>query len=165
MSPPYPIGLTSRNHDQRAVRFCSNRINLRCIDFATRRQGRSEAPGHGRSIANLSPVTGRRPESAPPENATSDNWSYHEWRYLRECCGCIVQHLSPRLSAPARMLREHVPVLAAQIVESLANYSPRYGGTMVLGADCNLCNVDREVPPEERCSVVELKTDKKSNDS
>jgi len=36
---------------------------------------------------------------------------------------------------------------------------------MVLGMICNFCNVDHEVPPEERCSVVELKTNKKSKDS
>ena len=76
-----------------------------------------------------------------------------------------MQHLSPRLSALARRLREHAPVLAAQILESLANYSPRYGGTMGLGMVCNFCNVNREVPPEERCSVVGLKTNKKSKDS
>jgi hypothetical protein len=80
MSPPYPIGLPSRNHDQRAVRFCSTRINLRCIDFATRRQDRSEAPGHGRSIGNLSPGTGRRPEAPRSKIVTSDNWSSREWR-------------------------------------------------------------------------------------
>jgi hypothetical protein len=36
---------------------------------------------------------------------------------------------------------------------------------MGLGMVCNFCKVNREVPPEERCSVVGLKTNKKSKDS
>lgn len=51
-----------------------------------------------------------------------------------ECCGYVVQHLSLRLTAPAGMLREHAPVLAAQIYESLANSWSRYGRSMVSGA-------------------------------
>jgi hypothetical protein len=37
MPPPYPIGLPSRNHDQRAVRFCSTGINLLITVGITRR--------------------------------------------------------------------------------------------------------------------------------
>jgi hypothetical protein len=81
-----------------------------------------------------------------------------------KCCGCVVQHLSLRLTAPAGILCEHAPVLAAQIYESLANRWSRYGRMMALGAICNLCNVERWTPPDERCSAVELMTDKKSKD-
>jgi len=57
------------------------------------------------------------------------------------CCGYVVQHLSLHLTAPAGMLREHAPVLAAQIYESLANRWSRYGRSMVSGAICNFCKI------------------------
>jgi hypothetical protein len=61
MPPPYPIGLPSRNHDPRALKFCSTGINLRCIDFATRRQRPSEALGqiNRESIARHRVTTGK----------------------------------------------------------------------------------------------------------